>query len=305
MVIRIGIVGVGKIARDQHLPAIAASEAFELTATVSRGEGVEGMPNFATVAELAQAKLVDAVALCVPPQPRFDLACAALAAGFDVLLEKPPAAAMGDVERLRMIGEERGCVLFATWHARCAPGVEPARRWLDGKRIRHVRISWAEDVRRWHPGQDWIFAAGGLGVFDPGINALSIATRILPPFRLAHATLDVPANRQSPVAAQLRFAIAGGGEIDAAFDFQHPGEPEWDIEVATDGGRLVLRHTGATLEIDGEAQTLPPSAEYPTIYARFAQLIAARQTDFDAEPLMHVADAFMAGERHSVARFDW
>jgi predicted dehydrogenase len=33
--IRIAIVGLGKIARDQHLPAIAGNGAFDLVATVS------------------------------------------------------------------------------------------------------------------------------------------------------------------------------------------------------------------------------------------------------------------------------
>jgi hypothetical protein len=51
-----------------------------------------------------------------------------------------------------------------------------------------VRIEWREDVRVWHPGQTWIWEPGGFGVSDPGINALSVATRILPrPFFLTNA----------------------------------------------------------------------------------------------------------------------
>ena len=41
-------------------------------------------------------------------------------------------------------------------------------------------MDWKEDVTHWHPGQKWIWQAGGLGVFDPGINGLSILTRIMP-----------------------------------------------------------------------------------------------------------------------------
>ena len=36
---KIAIVGVGKIACDQHIPAIAGLEAFELAATASRAGG--------------------------------------------------------------------------------------------------------------------------------------------------------------------------------------------------------------------------------------------------------------------------
>ncbi|MDZ4136042.1 MAG: gfo/Idh/MocA family oxidoreductase, partial [Paracoccaceae bacterium] len=46
MAIAITIVGVGKIARDQHLPAIAANPDFDLVAAVSRHGQVDGVPNF-------------------------------------------------------------------------------------------------------------------------------------------------------------------------------------------------------------------------------------------------------------------
>ena len=54
--------------------------------------------------------------------------------------------------------------------------------WLAGRTIRRVECTWKEDVRVWHPGQAWIWEPG-IGVFDPGINALSVLTRILPPRR--------------------------------------------------------------------------------------------------------------------------
>jgi D-galactose 1-dehydrogenase len=93
-----------------------------------------------------------------------------------------------------------------------------------------VRIDWREDVRVWHPGQTWIWEAGGLGVFDPGINALSIATAILPrPFFLTGATLHVPENCQSPIQAELDFVDAAGAPIRAEFDFLQTGPQSWDI----------------------------------------------------------------------------
>ncbi len=50
-------------------------------------------------------------------------------------------------------------------------------------------------MRQWHPNQEWIWQAGGLGVFDPGINALSIITHILPrALFITKATLEFPEN---------------------------------------------------------------------------------------------------------------
>ena len=50
---RIGIVGFGKIARDQHAPAIAASNDFELAAISNIGSGSPppGVPSFASTQE--------------------------------------------------------------------------------------------------------------------------------------------------------------------------------------------------------------------------------------------------------------
>src|SRR5579862_5513997 len=116
---------------------------------------------------------IEAVALCTTPQVRSALSRSALLQGKHVLLEKPPGVTVSEVLDLIKLAERQGVSLFASWHSRHAPGVEPARTWLAGRTARRVTVTWKEDVRVWHPGQRWIWEAGGLGVFDPGINALS------------------------------------------------------------------------------------------------------------------------------------
>jgi D-galactose 1-dehydrogenase len=297
--IRLALVGLGKIARDQHLPAIAADDRFELAAVVSRNADLEGTPHFTTLAELLASDVaVDAVSLCTPPQPRHAMAHLALAAGKHVMLEKPPGATLSEVEDLRLTAAARGLTLQTTWHSRYAPGVEPAREWLSDKAVQAVRIHWREDVRVWHPGQDWIWEAGGLGVFDPGINALSIATTVLPrPFFLTSAVLHVPENRQSPIQAELDFVDAAGAPIRAEFDFLQTGPQSWDIEVDTAEGQLKLSHGGAKLWIDGVLTLEAPDAEYAGLYDAFARLVADHASDVDVSPLRHVADAFLLGRR--------
>jgi D-galactose 1-dehydrogenase len=129
--IRIALVGLGKIARDQHLPAIAGDDRFELAAVVSRNADLDGVAHFTTLAELLTSDIaVDAVALCTPPQPRHALAHLALAAGKHVMLEKPPGATLSEVEDLRLTAAERGLTLQTTWHSRHAQGVPRlARGW--------------------------------------------------------------------------------------------------------------------------------------------------------------------------------
>ncbi|MDH7452019.1 Gfo/Idh/MocA family oxidoreductase [Luteimonas composti] len=304
--INLAIVGVGKIVRDQHLPAVAADGDFRLVAAASRNGRVEGIDNFDSIGTmLAAVPSIDAVSLCMPPQYRYAAAVQAIDAGKHVFLEKPPGATLSEVEDLAARAAAQGVSLFASWHSRYAPAVEAARAFLAGTRIQRMRVTWKEDVRQWHPNQDWIWQPGGLGVFDPGINALSIVTRILPrPVFATAATLEFPANRQAPIAASIRFSDAGGLDLAAEFDWRQTGRQSWDIEASTDAGTMLLAEGGATLSVDGRVVHSEPEQEYPMLYRRFAGLVRSGASDVDLAPLRHVADAFMLGQRQVVDPFD-
>jgi D-galactose 1-dehydrogenase len=305
MAIRIGIVGLGKIAQDQHVPVLRASADFELVAVASRNHALEGCASFETIEQmLASADAPEAVVLCQPPQVRFDAARQALEGGKHVFLEKPPGATLSEVEALSRIAQDRGVTLFASWHSRYASGVEAARTWLKDRVIDAVEIEWKEDVRHWHPGQAWIWEPGGMGVFDPGINALSVATRILPDFYLKRGSLSFPANRAAPIAADLDFVTVDGTPIRAEFDWRQTGPQTWDVRVDTDEGKLVLGKGGSELAIDGVARQLPPEAEYCGLYDRFAELIRTGRSDVDLSPLRHVADAYLRAEHRQVEAFE-
>ena len=291
--IRLGLVGIGKIARDQHLPALAADDRFTVVATASRHAQVEGVPGYADVAAMIAGQALDAVSLCTPPDGRYEQARIAIDAGLHVMLEKPPTATLSEISELERRAADAGVTLFTTWHSREAAGVAPARDWLAGKRIDAVRIVWKEDIRRWHPGQEWILGPGGFGVFDPGINALSIATAILPEALLLDAArMDVPEGRASPLAATLTMR-SGGAPVTAEFDFLQTGPQSWDMFVDTDAGTLRLAMGGSILHLPDEAPQEAPDREYPRLYARFAELVAAGKSDVDVRPLQIVADAFM------------
>ena len=303
--INLAIVGIGKIVRDQHLPAVAGNADYRLVAAASRHGRVEGIDNFTTIDQmLAALPSIDAVSLCMPPQYRHAAAVKALAAGKHVFLEKPPGATLSEVADLQALADAHRVSLFASWHSRYAPAVEAAREFLAGTRIRSMRVVWKEDVRQWHPNQDWIWQAGGLGVFDPGINALSIVTRILPrPVFATAATLEFPENREAPIAASIAFTDAEGLDLEAEFDWRQTGRQSWDIVARTDAGEMLLSEGGARLSVDGRLVHEQPEREYPRLYERFAEIIAAGRSDVDLAPLRHVADAFLLGRRKVVEAF--
>ncbi|MBI1364333.1 MAG: gfo/Idh/MocA family oxidoreductase [Alphaproteobacteria bacterium] len=302
--LKIGIVGAGKIASDQHAPAIAAAPGLELTGFADPVSNIEGAPGFQSLAEMIRAVRPDAIAVCTPPQVRDAIAREALGAGLHVLLEKPPCATVGALEELAMIAGQAGVTLFTAWHSQHAPAVAAARRWLAEHSPRRIVVEWRENVRRWHPGQQWIWQPGGLGVFDPGINALSILTAVLKaPVRLEQSRLSFPENRATPIAASLRLS-AGEAPIEAEFDWRHTGAEAWDIAVeAADGARMTLSAGGHRITAEGETPPDVLEGEYASVYRRFADLIAAGESEVHVEPLRLAADAFLLAERVVVEPF--
>jgi predicted dehydrogenase len=305
MTLKVGLVGIGKIARDQHIPALRGNRKFELAACASRNATVDGVANYPDLAAmLAGVPHLDAISICTPPAAHFDAALLALRSGKHVMLEKPPAATTREIALLAEEAMRRKRTLFQTWHSRFAASVDAAREWLGPRQLTGGRITWKEDVHHWHPGQQWIFDPGGFGVFDPGINALSLLTEILAhEVRVESARLEFPENQQAPIAASVGLRTIDGVAIGAEFDFRQKGEQSWDIELVATTGTLKLSNGGATLAIDGStvASDVGLAGEYPRLYERFAALCAAGNSEVDTRPFQLVADAFLIGERRIVA----
>jgi len=301
--IKIAILGFGKIAEDQHVPSIAGNDRFELVATSSRsGHGVE--PVFADWHELIRSiDGLEAVAITTPPGPRYEIARACILAGFHCLLEKPPAAGLAQINDLAGLAEAENVSLFTTWHAQNNPAVDQAARLLAGKRIKSMSVRWHENVHKWHPGQDWIFEPGGFGVFDPGINAFSVITKIFPgAVFVREADLQVPENAHAPIAAKIELeSPAADGPLSVSFDFRWSDEEEWTIDVVTDDGTdLRLEKGGARLFVNGIEQECHGPGEYPDIYRIFADLIDERRSLVDVAPLRLVADCLLIGKTTKV-----
>ncbi len=310
MAVSIALVGLGKIAHDQHVPTLRHHPHFRLDAVVSRrGATIDGLPVFRELGELLdRLPGIQAVALATPPRGRLEQVMTALCAKKHVLIEKPPAASMTEFEIMRREAERRNVTLFATWHSQFNRAVSAAGDFLRRRTITSLAVRWKEDVRRWHPGQDWIFEAEGFGVFDPGINALSILRAILPaPIWVTSARLEVPTNRATPVRATVKFASqVVGADLTVELDWLHAGPPIWDIDITTDGGhRVSLRDGGTRLWIDGNEQVAEPDQEYRKVYERFFELIQSRCSEADSWPLQIVSDAFLLGEREAVEAFQW
>ncbi len=310
MVYKIAVVGIGKIARDQHLPCIAKNRTFKLVAGVSRNASLDNVPCFESLGALIESKVsVDCVALCTPPSVRLSMAREAMDAGFHVLIEKPPTPTIGEMVAMIDYAKRKKRVLYATWHSRYNKSVDEAKKRLKGKHVSFMRVTWKEDVNRWHPGQNWIAEPGGFGVFDPGVNALSIVTKILPePIYVENARIEVPSNWSTPIGVDITFKRGDGVAVDmaAVFDWRQRGEQTWDIDIKTrDGMEMKLSKGGSVLHLNGKLIMEAKLEEYEMIYAKFSKLLKAKKSDADYAPLQLECDAFMLAKPVVVEAFKW
>ena len=302
--IRIAIIGFGKIARDQHLPAIRRSEQFEAVLAVDPAAvATADLPVFPSLdAALASGIAFDAAAICTPPQARPGLCGRLAAARCAMLLEKPPAPDMSEAEAIARLAGAGQVPVFAAWHSRFAPQVAAASAWARAHALASGRIEWRENAAKWHPGQRWLWQEGGFGVFDPGINALSILTALYPQqWEVSGAVVHIPANAAAPVAAGFTLSD-GTAALHCSLEFHDSDDEVWDIRLtAANGDTLKLYEGGAALAENGGPVRRAPAAEYDAVYETFAALIREKRSSVDLAPLRIVEDVFSRARRISSA----
>lgn len=296
--IRIALIGAGKIARDLHIPTIAKHPRFECACIISPHSRVEGYPNYSTLADaLDGGEIFDAVAVCTPPQVRVAIALDCIRNGFDVMLEKPPAESPEAAINIRDAANSAGIVAFATWHSRFAAKVSKARDWLQGRTLAGGSITWREDVFKWHPGQNWLWDEGGLGVFDPGINPLSILTALVDSsFTVESARFDTPENAATPAVASFTLR-SDKIVVPVDLSFLEQDGDIWQLRIEDTAGETFALEHGGSDDPDGGIL----DGEYYGLYDHFAKLVDTRQSDFDIRPLQIVADAFAIAQVTRVA----
>ena len=293
---KLALIGCGAIARAQHVPALSGDTGFELVATADPHARIEGFAghHYADHQEMLVAEpAVEAVSVASPTGTHFAVARDALLAGRHVLLEKPPATTLGEVVELQRIAAARGKVLVTSFHAQHNAAVERAREILEGHPPpTGVSIDWREDFERWHGGQTWPWQPGGFGVFDPGINALSVLCRVMAgaEFRVESAHLRLPPGAATPAAVDMRLAWEGG-EGDAAFEWRRGGTDVWNVTLRGAFGELLIRGV-RTLLRDGVA-ILPegPNHEYDGVYRAFRAAIGAGRSEVSQRELRIIEDA--------------
>ena len=135
--VRVGIIGCGKIAQMRHIPEYRKNPCAEIRAVYDAdparaGEVAAGCGArvCGSCRELLESPDIDAVSVLTPNCTHAEISIAALKAGKHVLCEKPMAAAYADCMEMAQTAEEEGRLLMIAHNQRLAPAHVKARELL-------------------------------------------------------------------------------------------------------------------------------------------------------------------------------
>jgi predicted dehydrogenase len=185
--LQVGVIGIGGIARDQHIPAWLKVPFAEVVAIADVSEKAlkQAGERFPTIRrltdwhELLDSDGLDIVDICTPNRTHAPIALAALESGRHVLCEKPLATTAEEVRSLREASRRTGRLLMTAQHFRFKPSSRQIKALIDGGFLGEIYYTRAQFLRRrlLPPAATFIEhrLSGGGPVFDIGVHVLDLA----------------------------------------------------------------------------------------------------------------------------------
>lgn len=246
----VGLIGLGEIGQV-YAEAIAGSTSARLAAVCEVDEGriawaTERHPVAVhrDIAALVADPDVDVVAICLPHNLHRPAALQAIAAGKDVLLEKPMAISVAECDEINAAAAAAGVTVGVSHNRLFVPSIERARALIDSGDvgapvfIRH-RIGIHDPYPGWRSVPEMV--GGGL-LSDSGAHAFYVLQHLFGRVVDVRAILDRPAAEGEMLAiVHLTFACGAAGLIEGNF-YGPDGQFDDSIEIVTK--RSVMRLGG-------------------------------------------------------------
>ncbi len=189
IVLRVGILGCGRIARLVHIPQFARRADVAIVAIAdSDPENLEaasaltpGAHIFSSWLALVDAKLTDAIVVTLPPAMHAEAATTAFVSGNHVYVEKPLALSMADGERLVEVQADTGRIGQIGLNFRHHPSFKALRARIAGGSLGDVVTvrSIFCSTRRVLPGWKVTRATGGSVLRELGVHHLDLVEFVL------------------------------------------------------------------------------------------------------------------------------
>ena len=177
--ITLAFLGCGRVARAhakrlrRHRKAVQVAFASRDGARAAQLGRDLGGPSFASYDEALASPDVDAVAITTPPSLHLALATQALAAGKDVVLEKPPVASTAALDELAAAAQAAGKRVLVAENYFYKPSLRRVRALIEGGVIGEPLFVHVNAIKRQRTDGDWrddaALALGG-ALYEGGIH---------------------------------------------------------------------------------------------------------------------------------------
>ena len=262
---RVAIIGLGHIGRT-HVAALSQTEGLELIAGCDRDAALasvlpEGVPFYDSHTELLAAGDFDTVVVATPNRTHNAIARDVLATGYHVIVEKPAASTLEELDALERLASEQRLHVYYAFHAASAFEVDALVAHLAEQGDRYGPLT-AFHSRFYDP---YIDEQGQLVPHarsldecwsDSGVNVLSVLDRLYPVdelhpiFRRQSVRPEVP---PCVLSASVGFHFPVAGSDSAGFGLI---DTAWDQGLDYKATTLFYGHTVWRLVADHSAQTV-------------------------------------------------
>jgi predicted dehydrogenase len=259
--LRYAMIGCGAAIAPAHLAALSAlpNVVVDALCDVDCGRAADrarviGRPFFLDHRDLLEKQKPDVAVICTPHPLHAEIALDCLAAGTDVLVEKPMAVEAAEADAMIARAASSGLVLGVTYPERFRPAVEYARRFIaSGELGSLVRVLLVEPqlrsaayYRRSSWRGTWSGEGGGV-LMNQAPHALDLLCHLLgPPSRVWGMTSTRFHKIECEDTAQAMLEYHGGAPGYFATSTVEAGAPR----------QLTIVGNRATLELAGDRVTI-------------------------------------------------
>jgi predicted dehydrogenase len=192
--IRIGIVGLGRVASKTHIPVLRSIEDVEVVSGAEknpeRAGRVKNLYKLSSVysdyEEMYASEELDGVYVCLPHHLHADASKKALERGIHVLCEKPMGISAEEAAEIIGMAEQRGLVLMPGYKMRYAKNFAKAKKMIEGGllgRIIQVQGTFVTPgpYIAWDPKSEWHLDGKWHGaIYDSGCHLVDLLLYLVP-----------------------------------------------------------------------------------------------------------------------------
>ena len=257
--LRVGLIGGGGIAphhirayiENPHVADVyVADTSHEVGTRLAEEFGIV-KKTFTDYQELIADESVDLADICLPHHLHHPAALAALAAGKDVIVEKPPALTLAEFDEMIRAADVAGCKLFIALCQRMFPAHQRAKKLLEADEIGRPFLATVtvlgNEMGRLNDPASWkgtYEKAGGGAMFDTGFHAVYMLQHFFGPATAATAVtkrLVATAENKADDTAMAALELPDGVLGAITVTYAATGSP-WEEErrlIGTDGIILI------------------------------------------------------------------